>query len=416
MNVGRSSLIYLSSSLLAGMLPLLLMPFLTRQLAPEEYGTMVTVTTLVMVTLPLIKWGSVSYLGVQYFRSQLAEFVDLFSTILVVPVVLTLVLVALFALMAGPIATLLDMPATWVPLLPVMAAALYIPMATLNLLRMRDHPFRYGAVELSSTALNFALTLWLVLAAGLSWEGRVLGIFGANLVITLAVIVWLWRRRFITGTFRRSLLPEALYYGSGVVPHELANQSMRLADRLIIAIVVGQTALGTYGVATQIATVMLVMLTALNRAWTPFVFASLKEDTHQARVRLVQRSYLVYVGLLVFVVLFNLAVPLIYDWLVDPRYHGSQTAVFWLSLGYLFNGFYVTVVDRIFYLKKTHLLAVITVLNATASLSLAFFLAGTMGAVGVPIAFAIISGVVAVMVFVLTQWLAPLPWLGALKP
>jgi O-antigen/teichoic acid export membrane protein len=358
----------------------------------------------------------VSYLGVQYFQSQLAEFVDLFSTILVVPVVLTLVLVALLALMACPIAALLDMPATWVPLLPVMAAAFYIPAATLNLLRMRNRPFSYGAVELSSTALNFALTLWLVLAVGLSWEGRVLGIFGANLMITLAAIVWLWRRRFITGTFERSLLPEALLYGAGVVPHELANQSMRMADRLIVATVVGQTALGTYGVATQIATVMLVMLMALNRAWTPFVFSSLRENTHQARILLVRRTYLVYVGLIMFFVLFNLATPLVYDMLVDVRYHGSQTAVFWLSLGYLFNGFYLTVVDRIFYLKKTHLLAVITVLNATASLSLAFVLAGTMGAVGVPIAFAIISGVVAVMVFVLTQWLAPLPWLGALRP
>jgi O-antigen/teichoic acid export membrane protein len=416
MKVGRSFLIYLSSSLVAGMLPLLLMPFLTRHLTPEEYGIMVTVTTLVMVTLPLIQWGSISYLGVQYFRSPFAEFVDLYSTILVVPVVATLLFVALFAFVADPIAALLDVPTTWVPLLPVMAAAFYIPMSTLNLLRMRDCPFSYGVVELVSTSLNFSLTLWLVLAVGLTWEGRVLGIFGANLMITIAAVVWLLRRQFITCTFTRSLLPRALHYGSGVVPHEIANQSMRLADRLIIAVVVGQTALGAYGVATQIATVMLVMLTALNRAWTPFVFSSLKEDSHQARIRLVKRSYQVQIGLLIFFALFNLAVPVMYDQLVDSRYHESQSSVFWLSLSYLFNGFYLTVVDRIFYLRKTHLLAKITILNAIGSLSLAFTLAGTMGALGVPIAFAIISGVVAVMTFILAQRLSPLPWLGALQP
>lgn len=416
MNVGRSFLIYLSSSLLSGLLPLILMPLLTRHLAPEEYGIMVTLTTLVTVTLPLIQWGTISYLGVQYFRADIAEFVELFSTILVVPVVTGLVLVALFTLTSGPLAGLLDIPRNWVPLVPVLATALYIPMSTLNLLRMRSQPFMYAAMELSTTALNFGLTLWFVLAVGLAWEGRLLGVFGANLTISLGAIVWLWRRRLITGPFKKSLLSGALRYGSGVVPHELANQSMRLADRLIIAVVVGQTSLGAYGVATQIATIMLVMLTALNRAWTPFVFSSLRENTHQARILLVRRTYLVHVGLIMFFVLFNLATPLVYDLLVDVRYQESQSAVFWLSLGYLFNGFYVTVVDRIFYLKKTHLLATITILSATASLTLAYYLAGTIGALGVPIAFAIISGVVAMSVFFLTQRLSPLPWLGALRP
>lgn len=416
MKVGRNFLIYLLSSLLAGLLPLLLLPFLTRQLEPEEYGVMITLVTLVTVTLPLVNWGTIPYLGVQYFRADREQFIGLFSTVLVVPVGATLMLVAVYALVARPVAGLINVPAGWVPVVPVIAAAFYVPMATLNLLRMRDRPFGYAAVELSTTALNFALTVILVIAFGLAWKGRILAIFGANVLMSLAALLWLWRRRFVTGTFTATLLPPALRFGAGVVPHDLANQVMRLADRLIIAMVIGQTALGPYGVATQIATVMLVMLGAFNRAWTPFVFSSLTDDSEAARIRLARRSYQAHVGLVVFFIAINLVTPLVYDWLVDIRYHSSQSSVFWLTLGYLFNGFYLTVVDRIFFLKKTHILAVITVLNAGGSIALAFFLAQNLGAVGVPIAFAIMSGISMIAVFGLTQWLSPLPWRRALKP
>jgi len=416
MNVGRNFLIYLFSSLLAGLLPLLLMPFLTRLLEPEEYGVMITLTTLVMVTLPIINCGTIPYLGVQYFHIERTQFVDILTSVLVVPMAITLILVAVYALSAPWIAELLDVPIAWVPVVPIMAAAFFIPMVTLNLLRMRDQPFGYAALELSNAAVNFVMTILLIFGLGLAWEGRLTAAFSANALTSIAAFIWLRRQGFLAGTFALAHLPSAIRFGAGVVPHDLANQAMRLADRLIIAIIIGQTALGSYGVATQIASVMLVMLGALNRAWTPFVFSTLKEDTEEARLRLVRRSYQVYLGLVLFFVAFNLVAPLVYSSLVDERYHDGAPAIFWLTLGYLFNGFYLTVVDRIFYLKKTHILAVVTVLNAVGSLSLSIALARGVGTVGVPIAFAATSGVVMVAVFALTQRLAPLPWFRALKP
>lgn len=415
MTVGRNFLIYLFSSLLAGLLPLLLIPFLTRQLEPEEYGVMITLTTLVMVTLPIINFGIIPYLGVQYFRIKRAQFVDILVSLLVVPIAITLMLVAVYALSAPWVAGLFDVPIVWIPIVSVMAASYFIPMVTLNLLRMRDQPFGYAALELSNATLNFAMTILLIFGLGLAWEGRLIAAFGVNALISTAAFIWLQRRGFLAGTFTSSLLPPAVRFGAGVLPHDLANQAMRLADRLIIAVMIGQTALGAYGVATQIASVMLVMLGALNRAWTPFVFSTLKEDTEEARLRLVRRSYQVYIGLVFFFVAFNLVLPWVYDSFVDERYHDGAPATFWLTLGYLFNGFYLTVVDRIFYLKKTHILAAVTVLNAVGSLSLSIALAQGVGAVGVPIAFAATSGVVMVCVFALTQRLAPLPWFRALK-
>lgn len=416
MKVERNFLIYLSSSLLAGLLPLLLMPFLTRQLEPEEYGVMTTLTTLVMVTLPIINFGTIPYLGVQYFRVERAQFVDILASVVVVPFAITLIMVVLAALLAPWIAGFFDVPIVWVPIVPILAAAFFIPMLTLNLLRMRDQPYGYAALELSNASVNFVMTIFLILGLGLAWEGRLTAAFCANVVLSLAAFIWLQRCRYLAGTFTSSLLQPAFRFGAGVIPHDLANQAMRLADRLIIAVMIGQTALGAYGVATQIASVMLVMLGALNRAWTPFVFSILKEDTDGARLKLVRRSYQVYLGLIFFFFAFNLVVPSVYNFLVDERYHYGKPAIFWLTLGYLFNGFYLTVVDRIFYIKKTHILALVTSLNAVCSLSLSIALARGVGIIGVPIAFAATSGVVMVVTFALTQRLVPLPWIRALRP
>lgn len=415
MNVGRHILIYLASSVIGGLVPLLLLPILTRELQPAEYGTMVTMTTLVALTIPVVNWGVIPYLGVQFFNLSLSNFKQLFSTIWIIPVVSTSILVCA-AMLASPWTSVwINLPRTWFLVVPLLAATFFFPLVAQNLLRMRRQPYSFAAVELSNAAINFGLTLILILAVGIGWQSRILAVLGANIAISVAALAWLGRQGFFAAKVSPALLRPALSFGAGVTLHDLANNTMRLLDRLLVAVILGPVALGQYGVAAQIASVMLFMLGALNKAWTPFVFASLSEDTDTARVELVRRTYQAFVGLIIFFCVFNVGVPFLYKWLVDARYQDSSDIVFWLSLGYLFNGFYLTVVDRIFYLKKTHLMAIITVSNALVYAGLSYFLLQALGPIGVAIAFAITSCIVMCATFVFTQWLSPLPWLRALK-
>lgn len=414
MRLGRNFIVYLASSVAAGALPLALMPFLTRALAPSQYGAMVTITTVVALIGPLVNWATTAYVGVQYFKISADSFPAMLSSVLRLPLINFTILLGVFVLARHPLSTWLDIPPKWVAVIPVMSLLLFLPLMAQTVLAMRDRAIGFAAIELSGAFINFTATIALVLWLGLGWEGRIIAAIVASATLSAVALAWFVRRDFLTRRYLPDELRGALRFGGGGVAHDLANNALRLGDRLLIITLVGQAAVGTYAVAVQWTTIMLTVLTAFNRAWVPFLFKSLAEGTVATRERVVRLTYLVWLGLIGFTALFMLATPLGYALLVDERYHGSMRAAFWLSTGLLFNGIYLTVVNYLFYLKKTHVLACVTVFNLVLNMGLAYLLIGVYGEVGAAVAFAITAFIVMCLTFVISQRLHPMPWLRSL--
>lgn len=416
MRLGRNFVVYLASSIAAGALPLALMPFLTHALAPSQYGAMVTITTMVALIGPLVNWATTAYVGVQYFKVDPGSFPAMLSSVLRLPLVNVAILLGIFVLARHPLSAWLDIPPEWVVVIPVMSLLLFLPLMAQTVLAMRDRAIGFAAIELSGAFINFTATIALVLWLGLGWEGRIIAAVVASAALSGVALAWFVRQGFFTRRYLPDELRGALRFGAGGVAHDLANNALRLGDRLLIVTLVGQAAVGTYAVAVQWTTIMLTVLTAFNRAWVPFLFKSLAEDTDAARKRVVRLTYLVWLGLLGFTALFMLATPLGYALLVDERYYGSMRAAFWLSLGLFFNGIYLTVVDYLFYLKKTHVLACVTVFNLLLNMGLAYGLIGVYGPTGAALAFAITAFIVMCLTFVISQRLRPMPWLRSVAP
>lgn len=375
---------------------------------------MVTITTLLALFYPVISWGVVSYIGVQYFRVNGEQFRDVLSSAICIPIVNTVVLSILIWCFSGNISRLLDVPEEWVRFLPIMSAAAFLPPLAQNILRVKNRPEGFAAIELSVALINFVVTVALVIGIGMAWEGRILAVLAANVCLSLLAAAWLLRTRVLAFVWQFREIVAAFQFGAGVVPHELASQAMRLADRLLIVTMIGQSAAGEYAVATQIASVMLVMLSALNSAWTPFVFSSLKKGTESDTKALVLKTYMVHGGLVAFCIAFNLLVPFMYDVLVAKEFHGSMDYVVWISIGFLFNGVQLTFVDYIYFQKRTAILAAVTSVSALANLTLAWLLIGRAGPIGAPVAFAVVSGLAMCLTFMISYRVQPMPWLSAI--
>lgn len=415
MRLGRNFIIYLTSSVAAGVLPLALMPFLTHALAPQQYGAMVTITTVVAMIGPLVNWATTAYIGVQYHKVPPGQFPRTLSSVLLLPLLNATILLGVFAVARAPLSAWLDLPQAWVLVVPLMSLLLYFPMIAQTILAMRDRAIAFAAIEISGAIINFAATIALVLWLGWGWEGRIAASIVASTSLSCVALTWFMRRGFLITRVVRSELAGALRFGAGGVTHDLANNALRLGDRLLIVTLVGQAAVGTYAVAVQWSTIMLTVLTALNRAWVPFLFKSLANDTPEGRRQIVRNTYLVWFALFLFWLCFALATPIGYRLLVDERYHVSMTAALWLSLGLFFNGIYMTVVDYLFYLKKTHILACVTVFNLCLNMGLGYVLIGRYGSTGAAFAFAVTAFIVMAVTFIISQRLHPMPWLRSLE-
>ena len=410
MKLARSFSIYMLSSVAAGAVPLLLLPVLTRKLTESEYGIIAALTTLVTFFSPPLFWGLTGAVSVEHTRLSRERFSVYFSSALRLPLASFVVLMCGTAIAAPWLSKDLSVPVAWFISVPAFALLSLFPQLLLAILRMRDQAATYGAFEFFSAALAVVLSLLLVVVFGLNWQGRMLALAATYGVTTAIALVWLGRQGYLVRSFSRPDFRDAFKFGAGLVPHDLGNQAIRVADRLFLVAMVGLAGTGQYAVASQIASVMLIVLAAFNRAWAPYLFKQLRTEGPKTRRAIVRKSYLVIGCAVLFFAIFNAAVPLAYRLFVDAKFYPSMSYVVWLTLGYLFMAVYMTYIDYIFYVKKTHVLSLITLFNLACNLGLNYLFIGRFGAIGAAYAFAATMFIVMLLAFVLSNRLHPMPW------
>jgi O-antigen/teichoic acid export membrane protein len=409
-SLSRSFVIYTLSSILASALPLALLPALTHQLSAAEYGLVATLTTMMAFCTPPLTWGAPSLVSIEHGRLDAERFRAFLSSTLVIPLA-ALVVLSLLAWVAAPwIAPLFEVPVAWFRAIPLITSLTIPPLVMTTLLRMRNAPVRFGLVEIGTSVLNVSLSLLFVVTLQWHWEGRMYGYIVTSALIGAVALAWLARQGLLTRAFDRAALRDNFRFGLGLLPHDLGNQIIRLSDRLFLVALVGLDGAGLYAVAAQVSSVALVLLSAFNRAWVPYLFPRLHNPSPETRRAIVRNSYAVMAGFAVFFALFNLAAPLIYRWFIDPKFHASIAYVRWMSAGYFFTAIYLTYVDYIFYVKKTYLLSMITTVNMALNLALNYFLVRHFGTVGASMAFATTMFVVMCLAFALSNRVYPMPW------
>ena len=114
----------------------------------------------------------------------------------------------------------------------------------------------------TSLASAFAV---LVLHTGVI--GWLTAVVVANLV-ELGLAMWIVPFRWREG-FDRARVIETLRLGIPLVPHYAAQWSLQLADRLLLAALVGAPALGVYALGSNIAVPVMVLLGSVSQALLP---------------------------------------------------------------------------------------------------------------------------------------------------
>lgn len=410
MSLKRSFVIYIASSVIGSLLSLALLPLMTRHLSVEEYGIVVTMTTLISFLTPPLTWGVPGIVSVEHGRLEPNTFRQFVATALAMPL-MSLAAVSLLALAVAPwAAPQLHIPTGWFAAMPLVAALAVLPQVLGAIFRMSNAPLKFGAVEVGQSLATVLLSYVFVVPLQGYWQGRMWAYIAAAGLTSAVALLWLGFHGYLRRPRGGSALRDVFRFGLGLLPHGLGNQAIRLADRLFLVVLVGLGGAGEYAVAAQVTAVVMIFLSAFNRAWAPYLFQRLHEASPDTQRHLVRMSYGVIAGFLVFFVVFNLLVPVLFHYFIDPKFHAAMSYVPWLTIGYFFTSVYMTYIDYIFYVKKTHLLSLITTLNMSLNLALNYVLIRMFGPVGAAYAFSTTMFVVMLAAFWLSNKVHPMPW------
>lgn len=407
MKILSSASIYLGANILNATIPFLLLPILTRVLTPAQYGTVAIFEAAVACLSVLIGMSAHGAIGVRYYRDDRSTFPVYVGACLLILLASALLCVAVLIVTSAPVERVTGLSLTWSLTAALVALAQFVVNIRLVIWQSNDKPLRYGALQIAQTALNALVSLVLVLYLAWGAAGRMLGVAVAVVACGVVAFLSMQVRGWIRWRWSPDYIRDALAFGIPLIPHTLGTAAVAFADRFIITQRLGSEATGLYFAAVQLSMPLLMLGSAFNRAFVPWLFASLSGGHNSAAVVV---SYAAVAGMLLSGLLYGLLLHFALPLVVGEQYLSAGSLALILVVGTSFQAAYYAVVNYIFYAKRTGYLAMITFAMGATYVIGAYLVAARYGLHGMAILFAVLQCSTFLLVWLVAARVSPQPW------
>jgi len=373
--VVQGTLWYSVVGLLTSGMSFILLPVMTRWMAPDEFGILNSTIALSQLLLPFVTVG-LGAAVVRYLHtySDEPERFDRFFNAAFWFQVLAVTLVSagiLASYTLGGVQAIAGVKL--VHMIPVLLLIILNPPRDLgnHLLTAEEKHGRASINQLVAFAVGTILSLWLIGQLEMGAAGRLYG----RAVGALVAALMIFQLREVRSRFSFSIdwreLKVALKFGVPYIPYAFAMAGMLSADKLILQYYMDMESVGIYSAAKTVALGMSFIFLAVTRAWYPRYY-KLRDQGEEEQVLRGQWSVLCLLALTVsgFVIL----APVVYPLLVGGRYLEGGELLPTLALGIFGYGLFMTQTNYISYLKQTVYLPFVAGSGALASLLLSVWL------------------------------------------
>ena len=404
----RATGIYTVTGVINGSIIFFLMPFLTRNLTTEAYGIYSMFRVLTAFVVPFIAFYAV--VGRQYYEREHIDFpAFVTNTLMIIFVNTGLVILALW-LFSDPVSRISSFPAPWLWAVVIYSIGRALMYVRLTLWQVQVRPVPYGVLQILQTALTFVLAILMVVFLHQGWQGAVKGESYSYAFFGLVSLYFIYRGGFFKPQFHGSYVKEILVFNVPLIFHALGRTIVTMSDRIFITNMVSLSDTGLYSAGYQIGMIVFLLTQSFNNAWLPHFFSKLKMNDKRANLNMIKFTYLYFFGILVFALGLGFISPWFIGFFLGKDFSGSSQYILWIALGFAFNAMYWMVSNYIFYVKKTYLIAVITLVSALLKIVLNYFCIKKYGAIGAAYSTTITFIVIFFLSWIISARLYKMPW------
>lgn len=422
MGIGNKSLlkslsVYSFANILNAAIPFLLLPFLTSRLTPTDYGIISVFQMILSLTIPFSGLNTDGAVSREYFVQDKDKdaFPHYVSNSIFLVIVSSLSVLVLFFLTGNSITALTDFPSDWLWVVLVCAFSQNISEILLSVWQVKYQSVKFAIFRISRTLLEMGLSIFLILTIKQGWESRVNGQLIAALLFSILAFYFLYKEKLFKKGISKNILKDILKFGVPLIPHVTGAVFIAMADRMFITKMVGLSETGLYAVGYQVGQIISLIQTSFNQAWVPYFYGKLNEKKLSTDIKLVKFTYVYFVIMIVMALGLTICAPTIFSWFIGEKYAKAINYVFWISLGFAFNGMYKMVVNYFFYIKETYWVSLLTFITAGINIGLNFVLIKTNGPIGAAQATAIAFLLQFIFVWILSAKKYKMPWLFFMK-
>lgn len=415
--LGKETLVYGVSTVVARLLNFCLVPFYTYYLVTSDYGVVATLFALIALLNVIFLFGmDQSYLR---FASENTQKREVFQHCFYGLLCYGSLLGVLMYIFAKPLAIVSGVGANHVHLLHLAVWILLLDMLNMiafTKLRLQRRAWYFAGVRTASIVVN---VLGNILFIAVLKKG-VASIFWANIfaslmsLLLLFPVIWEELKGGLV-CYNKTLHKQMLHFAWPFVPSGLASLLVSVIDKPLLVQLVGLSAVGIYQANFKIGVFMMLVVSMFDQAWRPFFLAHAQDkDARTLFARVL--TFFVAVAMWVLLGLALLMPPIIQSnllgsfHLIAPQYWGGLSVIPPVLLGYFFYGLYINFMVGPVITKRTRVLVGITLLGAGVSITTNLLLVPLVGIVGAGWAVAASYCSMATALFLFTHKNYPLPY------
>lgn len=410
MQVIKSSIIYLGSSILNKAIPFLLLPILTKYLSPEEYGVLSIFQLMISFFTAFVGMAIHTNVSKNFFKYSKNQTSLMIGNILMILSLTTLIYFIITLGVSFCYQKIFSVPSNWVVIIPLLSFMFMINTINLTILRNQEKAVLFGVYEVANTAVNMGVTILLLLMYHYGWYARAGGVIVAYTLFFIISLLHMRKNGFIILQYDRKEVRKILKLSIPLIPHVVGGIIITLSDRFFIERMVSLEMVGIYSVGYMFGMVVILFTDAFLKAWSPWFYKMLSDADYTKKLKIVKYSYL-YI-LATFIIAFGISIfaKFIIPYVVDVRYAGAEVYVFWIAIGYAVHGVYKIFFPYLVHIDKTAFLGVSTVIAAVLNLIFNYLLINQFGAIGAAYATVLSFIVSASLVFWYQNKYFKMPW------
>lgn len=410
MGLKKNISIYSIGEVMSKAIPFLLLPVLSFYITPAEYGIISNITILLSLITPLVLIGTPSFLGVNYFKLEKKPFLAFTSSIIVLIIIAFLAVTICVITFQGIICRYLEISSFWLYAVLFFSFMQAIKAIYNSLLIFQKKAKSFIWIQITYSLINVALSLLFVVVLNKSWEGRLYGIGLADCIILCLVLFLLYKGSYLNNKFNKKNIVNGLKFGLPLLPYAIGMWAISLSNRFLITKYLGLEQVGLYAVGFQFAFIISVVAMSITKAWNPYLFEKLKDNTAESRRDIVLITYKIFGFLLLTVIILSFLSPIVIKYFFGQDYQRATVFIPWLAFGYLFKGGFLIIVGIAYFYKKTRTLGLISSLCAVFNITLNIVLIKMNGAIGAAQANLITFMCLFIIIALYSYKIIPLPW------